>query len=172
MNLAFSTILNNKPTYFVEKILKSIGTYYFKHQNCYVDLEEYFDKYTIQDNVLKCYLEPKIHTIRRDEKDRWKRDNKIHFVINPRTKDRVQFAPIMFVKSIQTIEIVYYTDREVLINDLPSKRAIVIDDKKRLTDDQILKIAINDGFDNVEDFFNYFNDDFLGKIIHWTDFQY
>ena len=142
MNLAFSTILNNKPTYFVEKILKSISTYYFKHQNCYVDLEEYFDKYTIQDNVLKCYLEPKIHTIRRDDNDRWKRDNKIHFVINPRTKDRVQFAPIMFVKSIQTIEIVYYTDREVLINDLPPKIAIVIDDEKRLTDDEILKLSL------------------------------
>lgn len=28
------------------------------------------------------------------------------------------------------------------------------------------------GFDSVKDFFRYFNKDFKGKIIHWTDLKY
>ena len=34
------------------------------------------------------------------------------------------------------------------------------------------ELAKNDGFESVEDFFAYFNKDFKGKIIHWTDLQY
>lgn len=28
------------------------------------------------------------------------------------------------------------------------------------------------GFDTIEEFFAYFNEDFVGKIIHWTDLRY
>lgn len=38
--------------------------------------------------------------------------------------------------------------------------------------DLIEKIAINDGFDSVDDFFSWFKDDFTGKIIHWTNLKY
>jgi hypothetical protein len=41
-----------------------------------------------------------------------------------------------------------------------------------LTDEQVLELAQNNGFDTVKDFFEYFNKDFKGKIIHWTDFKY
>ena len=30
----------------------------------------------------------------------------------------------------------------------------------------------NDGFESVESFFEYFNENFRGKIIHWTEFTY
>lgn len=33
-------------------------------------------------------------------------------------------------------------------------------------------IAGNDGFNSIDDFFAYFNKDFSGKIIHWTDLRY
>lgn len=33
-------------------------------------------------------------------------------------------------------------------------------------------LAKNDGFDSVEDFFNWFNKDYKGKIIHWTELRY
>jgi hypothetical protein len=34
------------------------------------------------------------------------------------------------------------------------------------------QLAINDGFETVEHFFRWFNEDFSGKIIHWTDLRY
>ena len=55
--------------------------------------------------MIKINVKPKKHTIRKDEKDRWKVGNDIHFVINNRTKNRFQFAPITKVKSIQIIKI-------------------------------------------------------------------
>ena len=45
-------------------------------------------------------------------------------------------------------------------------------DGKWLDDSQIEKLALNDGFDSVKDFFNWFSEDFVGKIIHWTDARY
>lgn len=36
----------------------------------------------------------------------------------------------------------------------------------------MLQLALNDGFDTIEDFFAYFNKDFTGKLIHWTDLKY
>jgi len=34
------------------------------------------------------------------------------------------------------------------------------------------KSPFNDGFESLQDFFNWFNKPFRGKIIHWTDFKY
>src|SRR5699024_2081987 len=48
---------------------------------------------------------PKIHTIRHDEKDRWKPGMKIHPIINNRTKNRFQFAPVVECQSVQKIKI-------------------------------------------------------------------
>jgi len=33
-------------------------------------------------------------------------------------------------------------------------------------------LAKNDGFEGIEDFFKWFNEDFKGKIIHWTNYKY
>ena len=33
-------------------------------------------------------------------------------------------------------------------------------------------LAQNDGFETIEEFFAYFNEDFKGKMIHWTDLKY
>jgi hypothetical protein len=40
--------------------------------------------------------------------------------------------------------------------------------------DEIEELAINDGFDSVADFWDYFSSygDFEGRIIHWTDLTY
>lgn len=82
-----------------------------------------------------------------------------------------RFAPSITVVSVQLIEIVYYTDREVLLNDLPPKKRVAIDGNI-LKEAEILQLAQNDGFDTVEEFFEYFNEDFTGKLIHWTDKKY
>ena len=33
-------------------------------------------------------------------------------------------------------------------------------------------LARNDGFDSIQAFFEWFKEDFEGKIIHWTDLRY
>lgn len=38
--------------------------------------------------------------------------------------------------------------------------------------EEIKQLAINDGFEDVENLIAYFNKVFTGKIIHWTDLRY
>jgi hypothetical protein len=33
-------------------------------------------------------------------------------------------------------------------------------------------LARNDGFATVKDFFEWFSEDYTGKIIHWTELRY
>ncbi|PHQ27869.1 hypothetical protein [Leeuwenhoekiella nanhaiensis] len=175
MTLAFSQKLNDKPTYFVEKIWEG-----FLRSDQFQDCDETYHRYMRAHKVLfgKHWdwipeKEPrmksgKLHTIRRDEKDRWKAGNKIHFVINNRTADRFQFAPVAECKAIQYIEISY---DELLCEKFSSEPAVFVDGEP-LNISQIEELAINDGFKNTMEFFQYFDNDFSGKIIHWTDLIY
>lgn len=151
MTLSFKTQINGVSNYFVEKILSGIEPLSLRHE-----LPEVVD-YNV---FTKCPA--KIHTIREDKKDRWKAGNKIHFVINNRTKNRLQFAPVLPCVSTQKIIIEYSAFFPPLV-------AV---DGRKLNRWEIKELAINDGFDSVEDFFSWFNEDFTGKIIHWTDCLY
>ena len=52
-------------------------------------------------------------------------------------------------------------------------RFIIVNiDNKRLNMSELQRLVWNDGFDNIYEFVSYFNEDFVGKIIHWTDFRY
>lgn len=174
MILPFSTKIKEKETNFVSKIWESLipmfseylkGIQLFKYP---IEYRECVDK-----GLLSWYKQkPKIHTIREDKKNRWKVGTKIDFFINVRQKNMFRFAPVLPVVSIQKVEIIYYSDREVLFKDLPMKRKIIIDDKRHLLDNEILEFAQNDGFDTIEDFFAYFNKPYVGKVIHWTNKKY
>lgn len=179
MTLSFSTKWkDNKPTYFVEKILNGLIEF-LPQLTTQIDSYEY--NYNLRFNWTLKELEnnqSKIHTIRKDSKDRWKVGNKIHFVINNRTKNRFQFAPILTVKSIQKFEMKVERD-----GHWRSYR-IFIDDKLMYSsheyEEDLCKwslydfelFALNDGFDNIRDFLDWFSEDFEGKIIHWTDTLY
>ena len=118
-------------------------------------------------------ISPKIHTIREDKADLWKPGRKIHPVVFNRTKDRFQFAPVLECKSVQKIEIRY-------IPEMPWRGCIKINGifksvfNSNFSDDKdfLNQLALNDGFNSVEDFFRFFSKDFSGKIINWTDFKY
>lgn len=175
MILPFSTQLNGKPTYFVEKIWEGLKPNYeqkipFPNRRTknYILPDEYFD--CIDKSLIRLGVKgitPKLHTIRTDKNNRWRADMPIHFYINNRRPDMFQFAPVVRCVSVQDIEIRYkdssgftWTNPEVIIDGItfdPSEWE---------------EIAKNDGFDNVADFFAYFNTDFTGKIIHWTDLKY
>ena len=157
MTLGFSTkFTNGKETNFVGKIWSCLEEYHFPYLN-----EGSFFKECRSRNLLNGRLQPKKHTIRKDSRNRWKKGNLIHMVIENRTKNRFQFAPILKVTSIQEIKIIWKNgEKDVYIDD------------NFVGLFGIEKLALNDGFESVEDFFNWFSEDFTGKIIHWAGVYY
>lgn len=177
MTLSFSKkTKTDESTFFVEKILLSITMYLTHVSNA--DLMPFIrDSSTMLGYVNYIFLKrkialqkPKIHTIRHDSKNRWREGMDIHFVINNRTKDRFQFAPILKVQCIQKFQIRWYKDEH------GKKQPIArIDDKlfaKNIDDDNWTRLAHNDGFPDAHSFLQWFHEDFDGKIIHWTQFDY
>lgn len=180
MILPFSTQLNGKPTYFIEKIWEGLLRTVFKDDEKYIDYlkayEEQFGKHwDFLPEEQERMTNPKIHTIREDKKERWKPGTKIDFFINCRQKDMFRFAPVLEVASVQKVQIMWFNtfgtnEARVFIDD--ESFACVKFEKEMIVTGKILEFAKNDGFDSIEDFFAYFNKDFTGKIIHWTDLRY
>jgi hypothetical protein len=175
MTLSFTQTINGKPNYFIEKIscalidsqLLTISDY----QNYRFDYNNKFGK-DWDDDFEQSALPGKLHTIREDSKNRWGAGCDIHLVINNRTPKRFQFAPVIKCKSVQMIEI-KYSNHKILHGTYNLKGVnVFIDGIELNSTESIEKLALNDGFDSPEDFFAYFNKDFTGKIIHWTDLKY
>lgn len=178
MNLSFMTVWpktmpgkkQGVKNYFIEKLFAGFNHFNlwdFETFNKYADLLVEKEKLDIEylDNMFGDEDKGKIHTIRRDEKGRWEVGNLIHFVINNRTANRLQILPIIKVVAIQEIEIIYGNlkagwDRGVKI------------DGRFLMDKELKDLAVNDGFASLNEFFDYFNKDFKGKLIHWTNTKY
>lgn len=182
MILPFSTQFNGKPNYFIEKIWE--GLFRSSDDDTMSDLfKEYIDKYEarfghrwdeIPDSTPRMNY-PKIHTIRKDETERWEEGKNIHFYINNRSKNAFQFAPVLPVVSIESIFITYR----------PHTLEITVGDRYLYDHTEKLRLAYNDGFESWNEFFDFFYNAieenkkidsnkawFSGKIIHWTNFRY
>lgn len=111
----------------------------------------------------------KIHTIRADVYNRWHAGRSIQMATGVRTKAYNQFnvdrPDLQTCISTQAITINYITYKGFTG---PSVRI----DGQRLTAIKLHMLAVADGFDNIDQFFAWFNTDFEGKIIHWTDKRY
>lgn len=175
MILPFKTKFDNgEPTYFPEKIYFSICQESYKSDGLELSQKiidfyqsEQFKKVRLSywDNAYwKQLTQGKPHTIRADEKNRWKPGNKIHFYINNRKPDMTLFAPVLKCTAVQKIVIRHFS--------LPDCKPDIIVDGKFLNYNEQINLAQNDGFKDLESFFNWFNTDFEGKIIHWTDLRY
>lgn len=176
MILGFSTkfpkgkgILSGRKTLFPEKIIRSIQYLEEYKKMTLFDLlneqkkeEDWIDISDFQD------LKPKKHTIREDSKNRWKIGNVIDFFIDVRTKNMFRFAPKLAVKSIQSIEITY--DEEIC--EAFAVEPVIFIDKKPIHLNDYDVLAENDGFKDSQEFCHWFNEDFKGKIIHWTNLKY
>lgn len=165
MILSFKTNIDKKPTNFVEKIWEGFlqRGIQFKASEMKIGMTALPEDYKIKTFI------PKLHTIRIDEKDRWRPGVIIDFFINPRTKKMFRFAPRVPVVSTQKLFLTYFP---------VSDRIVAQIDGKRLKADKLIVLSQNDGFDNYEDFKNYFKP-FISsgnptpfKLIHWTDLQY
>lgn len=152
MTLGFSKEIkiygSYRPSHFMQKILTSFG-----FAMVFVDIDKPW--------------KPKLHTIREDKKDLWKAGNLIHFVYGNRTKNRVCWH-VGKCSNVEYIGIAYPPCCEFTVYVFESDKSY----GKKLTEEQIYQLAINDGFDSVEDFMGYFDKPFVGKIIHWTDLSY
>ena len=100
----------------------------------------------------------KLHTVRWDDKDRWKLGMKIHFATDVRSS-RYNCFKEGVCKGTQKIAI---EDDAVYVDGI------------QLTESELTDFAVNDGFDSVSDFWDWFNQyqPFKGKIIHWTNILY
>ncbi|MDX3913795.1 MAG: hypothetical protein QHC79_09665 [Pseudosphingobacterium sp.] len=186
MTLGFSQQINGKPNYFAEKIWISIldGNFpdeiKFQYDLFYKEYANKFGKHW--DAIDFDLIKGKVHTIRHDPKDRWKTGNLIHPVINNRSSNRFQFAPAIPCVSTQKIEVEWCDSGNLLGRYarvyVDSTRYLGVFEEKEnrwqstFNRDSLDTLAINDGFDSVKDFFAYFNQNFEGKIIHWTDLKY
>lgn len=118
----------------------------------------------------------KIHTIREDKLNRWKPGNSIHMATGVRTKNYNQFAERLCM-AVEPFEIFYYplgtqTTALVVVNDMILGKAIWVNCKLTYSNPYLNLLATNDGFASINEFFEWFDSDFKGKIIHWTDFKY
>lgn len=116
----------------------------------------------------------KIHTIRRDATGRWKAGMKIQFATGARTKAYNQFHEAECT-GVQTIKITYIDNRGAVKIDIDGKHLGIWHryiPEKSVKPKAIEKLATNDGFSCVEEFLKWFQRDFEGKIVHWTEFRY
>lgn len=175
--------LSNKPTFFCEKIWSGLLRFFkLKQYEEFAKMHE--EKYgnTNGFGYEEIHIYEKIHTIREDKTNRWKKGNTINFYIGARTVDMFNFAPDVECKSTQKIrikvienpivDIVSYTLEHKLNGETYKKAFSVYVDDYFLDTETLKDLAHNDGFESLEDFFEWFNEDFTGKIIHWTDLKY
>lgn len=170
---------DGEPTYFIEKIWRALFEsthtegWTQRYHPLLPDYNEFKYKYACRLNKLWDGFEivhnPKLHSIREDKHNRWKQGKKIHFYIGSRTKNAFQFAPVVECKGVQNIEIIH-TDWQTKIGVFECFSVSV--DERILSFEEIDALAKNDGFKSIPDFLSWFNKDFKGKIIHWTDFRY
>lgn len=114
----------------------------------------------------------KIHTIREDPHGRWKPGRKAHLANGVRTKNYNCFKEGVCI-SIQDIEIIHYHEYRDEINIvIDGVIKFAMNEHRIFNQDFMNQLAKNDGFESKEDFFKWFDKDFQGKIIHWTDFRY
>jgi hypothetical protein len=120
----------------------------------------------------------KIHTCRKDQKNRWQKGMKIHHCYSFRSKTGYKCFFENVCTGTQKLFIVLVPIRK--------KKGVwqfdvkVNIDRKRWLDP--LMFAKNDGFENLTDFINWFFPDnkkgvkkhtmWYGKLIHWTDLIY
>lgn len=104
---------------------------------------------------------PKIHTLR--EGERWEPGDLINFATGVRSKNYKEFNRDT-CKSTQQV---------VIVNVPYTGFPYIFVDGKLLLNYEREHLALNDGFDSLEDFARWFHKPcYVLQLIHWTDFKY
>jgi hypothetical protein len=111
----------------------------------------------------------KIHSMRTDAHNRWHAGNSIQMATGVRTKAYHQFNAqhphLQQCISTQQVTITYHKHGNI---SGPSVQV----NGRQLNALEVHDLAINDGFPNIIQFFDWFNTNYTGKIIHWTGKRY
>lgn len=170
-----TTFKDGSPTYFVDKISETFdfldneelqniwdsawGKFFGKEE-----LNLLFKRWSDLTELPEVHQ--KLHSLREDIHDRWQIGAKIHFYIWARNKRAICFG-IGEVKAIQYAVI-----------NAKLQRVYILDQKdgmghaRELLGVDLATFVLNDGFDSLEQFWNYFTENKTLKIIHWTNFKY
>jgi hypothetical protein len=115
----------------------------------------------------------KIHTIRTDRTERWKKSQIIHFWRGNPKDTKSEPKPHQFhecnCRSVQDIRINFELDTHEINIQI---------DNRFILQEEILELAIADGFDSIEDMKDWFfkkldgENFFKGRLIHWTKKTY
>jgi len=156
--------VGGKPTYFIAALWRAVLHGITMNADQFIQISVTLSD---QDKRLINTIAPKIHTLRKDEENIWHAGMIIEAVTNAGTPQERPILPEVPCISTQKLQICHYS-KEMYGNRAPD---IQVDDI-RMTPQAVEQMALNDGFECVEDFFAYFNKDWKGKIIHLTDFRY
>lgn len=105
----------------------------------------------------------KIHTMREDVHNRWRVGMKMTLAHGVRTK---VYDPFLEVDACPLIQEVY-----IKYSGKCATPEIFIDGRKAGMLEMIM-LATNDGFDNFDDFLDYFCETKVYRLLHWTDYKY
>ena len=184
MILGFKEFLDTKkqkPTYFKEKILdRHVWTMPFQKLP---DDAPYPNGYIM--GSLK--FPNKLHTIRADSHDRWKAGRSIQMVYRGagyKIKDKFNEGIPELEKCVSTQKIKFKWKKKSVSIFIDGTLKCFIKASYDLDIDKVVPecsyehqqfirtLSMNDGFDHVREFLAWFNKDFTGKIIHWSDLKY
>lgn len=112
----------------------------------------------------------KIHTVRNFRKVTPKINETLYMYTGLRTKNCELISNKEKLKLIQKVSIFYH------LPDSGFGLKIYVD-QRLLSKEENLEFAINDGFEDIEDFIKwwltgYDSVQFIGELFHWTDFKY
>lgn len=182
MTLGYSqNFPDGTPTHFKEKVLASQGLVLQKELIPEMSAEDKLALYNESGVMLMTSdpnqivqtigvpaFRPKLTSIRIDKHERWRPGMDIHHVYGNRTKHRNCFLVNKCV-SVQRISIFdsNVVDEEAEKVDRTQSQKVIMVDGRVLPWEKCLELAINDGFNNIAQFFTWFNKDFSGRIIIW-----
>ncbi|MGC3945328.1 MAG: hypothetical protein QM762_12580 [Chryseolinea sp.] len=165
-----SKFTDGTQTYFKEKLLIAAA------QGLMIDVNMPYIKMPLTLAVLGITsIKPKIHSIRDDEKDRWRGNMLVHHVYGNRTAARDNF---LISRAVSTQRIQIMDTKKISLDEKGNDtsfgrmRTILIDGKFLRPTEKLEQLAINDGFNSLEHFFTWFPSNYSGKIIHFTKLRY
>lgn len=114
----------------------------------------------------------KIHTLREDKHQRWAAGKTIHMATGVRSKEYNNFAT-KTCTGVQQIALQNnYGNYQAALEVKPGLTTLI-------TEHDLNLVAINDGFDSLDDFMGFFfknpyhtKGEVIMRIIHWTDLMY
>ena len=105
----------------------------------------------------------KIHTLREDKPNRWGGGRIINFATGVRTPQYKQF----YLSTCTGKQSIY-------IDPVKKEVRLILPGGQRypFRDAEIEELSKNDGFNTVQEFWEWFDTPFWGQIIHWTFYRY